>query len=387
MSRRRVDDRLQRRARPLDEAGDGDRQHDQRAAAAPRAAARAPCASRQVNATTKRATAHSPSATNIAAPSRRATTSSREAADEPGDRRASRGPPRRPATDARRCRRRASPTARDRDTRSPTAGRTAGPARSRRARRPACPRPARTAAAARARAASAPTGAPSRRAMIAAGEEPERHREGEREPALGRIDDRAGVGAVVVEVVEDVAETAADDRPGHRRRRRMNTRSSMRRPGAGTYGPTAGVCEPMRAASSSPTNRTTAEPDRLVPDGRGVAEPQDRIEVERGSRASGTRASLRAARRPQAGSLSTSSWTAAADFVERGLLVGGELDLDDALQPARAEDDRHAHEQAVDAVLALEVARRRAAPGAGRAGSRRPSRTWTRPARRTPSRS
>ena len=54
------------------------------------------------------------------------------------------------------------------------------------------------------------------------------------------------------------------------------------------------------------------------------------------------------------GSLSTSSRTAAAERVERGLLVGGQLDLEDPLHAARAEDDRDADEQAVGAELALE---------------------------------
>ena len=58
--------------------------------------------------------------------------------------------------------------------------------------------------------------------------------------------------------------------------------------------------------------------------------------------------------------VSTSGWQLLHELrdgggrlVERRALVGGERDLDDPLQPAGAEDDRDADEQAVDAVLAL----------------------------------
>src|SRR5581483_9488053 len=41
--------------------------------------------------------------------------------------------------------------------------------------------------------------------------------------------------------------------------------------------------------------------------------------------------------------------------LQRVALVVGEIELDDLLDPARAELARHAHVEAVDAVLALEV--------------------------------
>ena len=56
----------------------------------------------------------------------------------------------------------------------------------------------------------------------------------------------------------------------------------------------------------------------------------------------------------QAGSLSTSSWTAADGRVERDPLVGRQLDLEDALHAAPPEDHGHADEQARRAELALE---------------------------------
>ena len=45
---------------------------------------------------------------------------------------------------------------------------------------------------------------------------------------------------------------------------------------------------------------------------------------------------------------STSSFTAPADFCERGVLFGRQRDLDDLLDAARAELDRHADEQIAD---------------------------------------
>ena len=63
--------------------------------------------------------------------------------------------------------------------------------------------------------------------------------------------------------------------------------------------------------------------------------------------------------RPQTLMTSTSSLTAAADFLQRGVLFRRQLDLDDLLDAARAELDRHADEQIADAVLALQEHRAR----------------------------
>ena len=60
-------------------------------------------------------------------------------------------------------------------------------------------------------------------------------------------------------------------------------------------------------------------------------------------------------------------------LAERRLLRLVEVDLEDLLDPLRAELHRHAHVEAVDAVLALEVGRARAARASRRAGSSRPS--------------
>ena len=86
-------------------------------------------------------------------------------------------------------------------------------------------------------------------------------------------------------------------------------------------------------------------------------------------------------------SLSTSSWTAAADCSNAARSSAVSVISKTRSHAARAEDDRHADEQAVDAELALRGAPRTAGRASGRAGSRRPSRTWTPRARRTPSRS
>ena len=59
-----------------------------------------------------------------------------------------------------------------------------------------------------------------------AGQDPERDRERQAEGALAGVDDRRRVGPVVVEVVEDVAEPAAErSRPGTTPTT-MNSRSS-----------------------------------------------------------------------------------------------------------------------------------------------------------------
>ena len=57
--------------------------------------------------------------------------------------------------------------------------------------------------------------------------------------------------------------------------------------------------------------------------------------------------------------MSTSSFTAPADLLKRGLLVGGQLDLDDLLDAVGAQLHGHADEQVVDAVLALQEHRAR----------------------------
>ena len=80
----------------------------------------------------------------------------------------------------------------------------------------------------------------------------------------------------------------------------------------------------------------------------------------------------------------TTSRTAAADSSSQPRSSLAQVELDDLLDPARAELDRDAHVEAVDPVLALEVGGARAGRASRRARSRRPSARPPRPARTRP---
>src|SRR5262245_29495790 len=133
----------------------------------------------------------------------------------------------------------------------------------------------------------------------------------------------------------------------------MKIRSSGRRPGAGTYGPTAGVRWPIRAANRSPTNRTPAS--------ASVSILTDALSP---SRRTGSNSNVMTAGftgRECRGRLQLGHQLPhrVGRVVERRLLVGAELNRDDPLHAARTQDHRHADEEPVDAVLALQEGRAR----------------------------
>ena len=125
---------------------------------------------------------------------------------------------------------------------------------------------------------------PNRRAEEAgdepAGQDPERHRQRQREAALGGVEDRRRVRLVVREVVEDVAKTPTGDRAGHRADDDEDHvveaeagRRHVRPDGRGDEGHPRGEREPEE--------QDDPECDRLDADRRRVAELDDRVEGER----------------------------------------------------------------------------------------------------------
>ena len=112
-----------------------------------------------------------------------------------------------------------------------------------------------------------------------AGQDRERHRQCERETALRRVDDRRWVRRIEIQVIEDVAEPAAEDRAGHGphdregqvvhpqpRRRHVRHDGRRHRP------------DPRR--QREPDEQDDREPDRLPPHRRGVGQLQDGIKGE-----------------------------------------------------------------------------------------------------------
>ena len=235
--------------------------------------------SRHQKATTNRATAQSASAANIAPPSRRATDVQARQGDEPDDRDDDEqrlvdlggigrhlGSERAPRAGTGVCRGPRQVGGRALAGRTEDAGELPGredeqerergrvqPASDRRADQPRDDR---------------------------AGQDPERHGEGQVQAALAEVRDDAGIQAVVVEVVEDVAEAAAEQRTRHdpdrdeeqvvgAQARRLHVRSGRR-------------CElPDPGREDEASQEHDGDHDRLDADGREITQLHHRIERER----------------------------------------------------------------------------------------------------------